>query len=152
MAITITAAPPTDSCLNDDIWVTCSSTNSGTTNFKFVFDIKVGGALLSRSKVFPNPTDSKGYFNTAPIELKESFKNQMSLLLTEWIDYIPVKAVTNPSNLTNSYAIGGNQFIFELASITGLQAGKDYINIYYHKLPSPDQQLRDVFHFVQNSE
>lgn len=67
MAITITAAPPTDSCLNDDIWVTCSSTNSGTTNFKFVFDIKVGGSLLSRSKVFPNPADSKGYFNTAPI-------------------------------------------------------------------------------------
>jgi len=67
MAITITAPPPSDSCLNDDIWVTCSSTNSGTTNFKFVFDIKVGGTLLSRSKVFPNPNDSKGYFNTAPI-------------------------------------------------------------------------------------
>jgi hypothetical protein len=27
------------------------------------------------------------HFNTAPIELQESFKNQMSLLLTEWIDY-----------------------------------------------------------------
>ena len=51
--------------------------------------------------------------------------------LTEWIDYIPVKATTNPNSLTNSYAIGGNQFIFELASTSGLQAGKDYINIYY---------------------
>lgn len=67
MAITIVTSPPADSCLNDDIWVTASSTNAGTTNFKFVFDIVIGGNTVSRSKVFPNPTDSYGYFNTAPI-------------------------------------------------------------------------------------
>lgn len=67
MAITIVTSPPADSCLNDDIWVTASSTNAGTTNFKFVFDIVVGGTTVSRSKVFPNPADTYGYFNTAPI-------------------------------------------------------------------------------------
>ena len=67
MAITIVTSPPADSCLNDDIWITASSTNAGTTNFKFVFDIVVGGSTVSRSKVFPNPSDSYGYFNTAPI-------------------------------------------------------------------------------------
>jgi len=67
MAITIVTSPPADSTLNDDIWITASSTNAGTTNFKFVFDIVVGGTTVSRSKVFPNPNDSYGYFNTAPI-------------------------------------------------------------------------------------
>jgi hypothetical protein len=67
MAITIVTSPPADSSLNDDIWVTASSTNAGTTNFKFVFDIVVGGTTVSRSKVFPNPADNYGYFNTAPI-------------------------------------------------------------------------------------
>jgi hypothetical protein len=67
MAITIVNNPPIDSSINDESWVTVSSTNAGTTNFKFVFDIKIAGNLVSRSKVFPNPADNYGYFNSAPI-------------------------------------------------------------------------------------
>lgn len=67
MAITIITNPPNDSSINDEIWLTASSTNAGTTNFKFVFDVLVGGNLVARSKVFPNPTDTYGYFNSAPI-------------------------------------------------------------------------------------
>lgn len=67
MAITIISNPPNDKSINDDIWITTSSTNAGTTNFKFVFDVLVNSTLVSRSKVFPNPTDTYGYFNSAPI-------------------------------------------------------------------------------------
>lgn len=67
MAITIVNNPPNDSSLHDEIWITASSTNAGTTNFKFVFDIKINGTTVSRSKIFPNPTDTYGYFNAAPI-------------------------------------------------------------------------------------
>jgi prolyl 4-hydroxylase len=39
------------------------------------------------SEVEKNINSNILHFNTAPIELQETFKNQMSLLLTEWIDY-----------------------------------------------------------------
>lgn len=51
--------------------------------------------------------------------------------LTAWIDYTPVKKVSNNSNIGNTYANLGCQKVSELSEITGLQAGKDYINVYY---------------------
>lgn len=51
--------------------------------------------------------------------------------LKAWIDYIPVKKVSNNSNIGNTYANLGCQKVTELSEITGLQAGKDYINVYY---------------------
>jgi hypothetical protein len=67
MAITIVSNPPSDSSINDAIWVTSSSTNTGTTNFKFVYDIRVNGNIVSTAKIFPNPNDTYGYYNVAPI-------------------------------------------------------------------------------------
>ena len=49
--------------------------------------------------------------------------------LKEWIDYTPVKLVTGATK--NSYNNNGAQFVFELPDIIGLQAGVDYIPIYY---------------------
>jgi len=49
--------------------------------------------------------------------------------LTAWIDYIPAKKVTG--SVKNSYNADGSQAVSELESITGLQAGKDYIQVYY---------------------
>jgi len=43
--------------------------------------------ILTKSEVEKNINSNILQFNTAPIELQELFKNQMSLLLTEWIDY-----------------------------------------------------------------
>lgn len=66
MAITILDTPATYSTFNDDLWFVTSSTNSGTTNFKFVYDIKVNGNLVSRTKIFPD-VSGYGVFNSAPI-------------------------------------------------------------------------------------
>jgi len=66
MAITILDTPTTYSTFNDDLWFVTSSTNSGTTNFKFVYDIKVNGNLVSRTKSFPD-VSGYGLFNSAPI-------------------------------------------------------------------------------------
>jgi hypothetical protein len=66
MAITILDTPVTYSTFNDDLWFVTSSTNSGTTNFKFVYDILVNGNLVSRTKSFPD-VSGYGIFNSAPI-------------------------------------------------------------------------------------
>lgn len=49
--------------------------------------------------------------------------------LKAWIDYIPVKLVTGGEK--NTYNNNGAQFVTEIPDTTGLQAGKDYIQIYY---------------------
>jgi len=53
--------------MHTDLWFVSSSTNSGTTNFKFVYDVKVNNSLVARSKVFPDVSGNYGVFNAAPI-------------------------------------------------------------------------------------
>ena len=67
MAITILDTPASYSSMHDDLWYVASSTNSGITNFKFIYDVYVNGALAGRSKVFPSPSGSYGVYNASPI-------------------------------------------------------------------------------------
>jgi hypothetical protein len=67
MAITILDTPASYSSMHDDLWYVASSTNSGTTNFKFIVDVYVNGTLAGRSKVFPSPSGSYGVYNASPI-------------------------------------------------------------------------------------
>ena len=67
MAITILDTPAAYSSMHDDLWYVASSTNSGTTNFKFIYDVYVNGSLAGRSKVFPSPSGSYGVYNASPI-------------------------------------------------------------------------------------
>jgi hypothetical protein len=67
MAITILDTPATYSSMHTDLWFVSSSTNGGTTNFKFVYDVKVNGSLVARSKVFPDVSGNYGVFNAAPV-------------------------------------------------------------------------------------
>lgn len=66
MAAVISDAPSAYAPAHDDIWFTFTSNQSGTTNFKFIVDIKVNNTLVSRAKVFPD-SGGYGYYNTAPI-------------------------------------------------------------------------------------
>ena len=50
MAAVINDAPSAFAPAHDDIWFTLTSNQSGTTNFKFVVDIKVNNTLVSRTK------------------------------------------------------------------------------------------------------
>ena len=67
MSISILDTPATYSSMHTDLWFVSSSTNAGTTNFKFVYDVKVNGSLVARSKVFPDVSGNYGVFNAAPI-------------------------------------------------------------------------------------
>jgi hypothetical protein len=69
MAITITSSPAPYSSMHENLWFVSSSTNSGNTNFKFVYDVYINGSQVIRSKVFPAPSaeGSYGVFDAAPI-------------------------------------------------------------------------------------
>ena len=66
MAITIQSSPGSYISGHDGLWHVVSSNNSTQTNFKYVFDIQVGGATVATIKNFP---DSGGYgvFDASPI-------------------------------------------------------------------------------------
>ena len=52
MAITIQSSPAPYSSMHDDLWYVSSSTNvnaAGVTAFKFVYDVFVNGAQVSRT-------------------------------------------------------------------------------------------------------
>ena len=66
MAITVNSTPASYSSAHDSLWYVVSSSNSTQTNFKYVFDIQVGGATVATVKNFP---DEGGYgvFDAAPV-------------------------------------------------------------------------------------
>lgn len=67
MAITINSSPNIYQSFHEDLWFVVSSTNTGQTNFKYVFDVYINGTLISRVKSFPQPSTGKGIFNAANI-------------------------------------------------------------------------------------
>ena len=68
MAITIESVPGVaTNSVQDNLWHVASSTNSGETDFKYVFDVWIGGTQKIRVKQYPEPGTSQGYFDAGPI-------------------------------------------------------------------------------------
>lgn len=67
MSISTLINPTGEVSVQDDLWHIAHSTLSGQTDFKYVFDIYNGGTQLIRAKVFPEPTNGRGYFNAAKV-------------------------------------------------------------------------------------
>ena len=55
----------------DNLWSIAYSSNSGQVDFKYVFDVFVDGVQLVRTKVFPEPSNGRGYFDAMPIVSNE---------------------------------------------------------------------------------
>lgn len=67
MSISSLINPTGEVSVQDDLWHIAHSTLSGQTDFKYVFDIYNGATQLIRAKVFPEPTNGRGYFNAANV-------------------------------------------------------------------------------------
>jgi hypothetical protein len=70
MSITL-ANPSGYPSLQDNLWSIAYSSNSGQTDFKYVFDVFVEGVQLVRTKVFPEPSNGRGYFDAMPVVSNE---------------------------------------------------------------------------------
>ena len=69
--ITNLISPSGEPSIQDNLWHIATSDNSGSTDMKFVFDVYKGAEQLVRVKVFPDPTNGKGYFDASPIVKNE---------------------------------------------------------------------------------
>ena len=67
MAITLESAPEALASIHDDLWHVASSTNSGVSGFKYVFDVYIASTLVARVKLVPEPGSSYGVFNAGNI-------------------------------------------------------------------------------------
>ena len=67
MAITNIAFPSGSPSAQDDLWHIFNTNVSGQTDYKYVMDIFVGGTQQVRVKLYPEPTNNRGYFNAGPI-------------------------------------------------------------------------------------
>jgi len=80
--------------VQDNLWSIAYSSNSGQVDFKYVFDVFVDGLQLVRTKVFPEPSNGRGYFDAMPIVSNEitygwfvpEFVNGMSLTQSDTLN------------------------------------------------------------------
>lgn len=66
MAITVQSSPAAFSSAHDALYHVVTSSNVTQSNFKYVFDISIGGNLVATIKAFPD-TGSYGVFDASPI-------------------------------------------------------------------------------------
>lgn len=73
MSITNLTSPTGKPSCQDALWHIALSNNSGQTDFKYVFDVYAGNNTqqLIRVKVYPNPTDGRGYFDASRVVKNE---------------------------------------------------------------------------------
>jgi hypothetical protein len=67
MAITIQNSPSNGESLQDTLWHVVSSNHSSIPDFKYVFDVYVGGVQKIRVKQYPEPGTTYGYFDAGAI-------------------------------------------------------------------------------------
>ena len=97
MAISNLISPSGYTSVQDDLWHIALSNNSGQTDMKYVFDVFKGTTQLVRVKVFPEPSNGRGYFNASNVIRNE--------VVFDW--FVPkVDAVSYCAWLTNSDTIG----------------------------------------------
>jgi hypothetical protein len=113
MSITSLINPSGEISVQDDLWHIASSDNSGQTDFKFVFDVFVNGLQLVRTKVFPDPTNGKGYFNASNV-----VRNEITF---DW--FTPVSSV-QPEYLLSQPSTSG-----QIAQTYNIRVGEDYSGI-----------------------
>jgi hypothetical protein len=77
MAMTL-ISPSGNSSVQDDLYFIANSTYSGSTDFRYVFDVYQNDNQLIRTKVYPDPSTKKGYFDAGPV-----VRNQ---IIYDWFD------------------------------------------------------------------
>lgn len=131
MPMTLTS-PSGNSSLQDDLYFIANSNYSGSTDFKYVFDIYQSGNQLIRSKVYPDPTTKKGYFDAGPV-----VRNQVTY---DWFDtYNSTNAYAVEVAVPNTTSQMGVQFDvrlgYELSGVTYLNQVSG-TNTFYNYAPS----------------
>ena len=105
MSITNIAYPANNLSVQDSLWHIAASSNSGQTDMKYIFDIYNNGVQLIRVKVFPDPTNGRGYFDASSVLRNEISFDWFTPLGKGGIKYYE-PSTSGEVALTYAYAIG----------------------------------------------
>lgn len=71
MSITNFISPSGEPSCQDALWHIATSDNSGQTDMKYVFDVYNGTTQLVRVKIYPQPTNGRGFFDASRVVKNE---------------------------------------------------------------------------------
>lgn len=130
MSITSLISPSGELTVQDSLWHIALSDNSGQTDFKYVFDLFNVNNQLIRVKVFPDPTNGRGYFDAGPI-----IRNEITY---DW--FKPVNDTTgvylNEPNVSGQIAVTYNIRVGEdYSGITTLNMASGNVTAYNYSAP-----------------
>lgn len=124
MAITSLINPTGDVSLQDSLWSIAWSTASGQIDMKYVFDVYVGNNQLIRAKVYPNPTNGRGYFDASRViqnEVTYDWFTPYNVVNGAWIGHPPTASVMQTYNIRVGEEVSG---------ITTLNMASGNVNAY----------------------
>jgi hypothetical protein len=96
MSITINTNPASGSTAQDDLWHVATSTASGSTDMKYIFEVYVGGNRKISVRQFPEPSTGKAYFNAGA-----TVRNSITF---NWFEPVGTAYVYEP-NLSGEMAV-----------------------------------------------
>jgi hypothetical protein len=120
MSISSLISPSGEPSVQDSLWHIALSTNSGQTDFKYVYDIFSGTNQLIRVKIYPDPTNGRGYFDAGNVVRNE--------ITYDW--FVPDNAGTDTLFLTQPSVSG------QIAVTYQIRVGEDYSGTTYLNLAS----------------
>ena len=130
MSITNLVSPLGRVCVQDDLWYIATSDNATQTDFKYVFDVfDFDGNQLIRTKIYPEPSNYKGYFNVSQV-----IRNEMKF---NW--FTPVTQTAIESFLYEPNYLG------QIASQFQIQVGEDFGGVTTLNLEAVDTIVYNYF-------
>jgi hypothetical protein len=137
MSITL-INPSGEQSIQDNLWHIASSSNSGVTDMKYVFDIYYKGQQLVRTKIFPEPITGKGFFDASPI-----IKNEITY---DWFNPSTGSniCVTQPST-SGQIAATYQVFVGEdVSGVTTLNMASGQVTAYNYAPPTFKRKQFDL--------
>lgn len=136
MAITNIAYPSGSPSVQDTLWHVFNTNVSGQTDYKYIFDVYVNGVQQTRVKLYPEPTNNRGYFDAGPI-----VRNTMTY---EWLTPKEELVVTEPNASgqiaqTYQYRIGE-----EYSGVTYLNLASGNVTAYNWVAPLFKRKVSDL--------
>jgi len=136
MAITNLAYPSGSPSVQDTLWHVFNTNITGQTDYKYVVDLYVGGTQQVRVKLYPEPTNGRGYFDAGPI-----VRNTMTY---EWLTPKEELVVSEPNvsgqvGQTYQYRIGE-----EYSGVTYLNLASGNVTAYNWTAPLFKRKVSDI--------
>jgi hypothetical protein len=134
--ITQLAYPSGEPSVQDALWHVFNTDVTGQTDFKYVMDLYVGGTQQVRVKLFPDPSNNKGYFDAGNV-----IRNTMTY---EWLTPAETYLISEPNvsgqiGQTYQYRIGE-----EYSGVTYLNLASGNITAYNWNAPLFKRRQQDL--------